>query len=1360
MSSSNGIKMGVDAVMDKDLYQSSSKKSGEYVSSINPGGEDSDSDDTMPSNRGGGASHSQSHPTGPADEEAADFDPMSVKHRQIQSKNNEYQNRQFDRGYTPARSDPFAQAVQQSNNNRPPSSAKPTLSESRKAVVNDEPRSYRDIMQMQQVQKEKQEAIDVIAGKRSRFSDQTANSEHADGVPASSSSSNLGKRKFEDSDNAATPGPRKRRRWDSTPAPASSSWEETPHVAVAMTPIVGSRTPGMTPGMTPGGGGGAGTPHHGARTPGLGWNATPSMGATPGARTPGLGYTPGLTPRTNRWDATPRPANKRNASTPGTAFGGTPYGMTPRGGTKWDNTPLAVDGARTPTAGRFGGTPLATPGTVAVGGMMTPRLSEATPATPEQFQNLRIQSEINQRNQPLTDEDIEYLLEDIKGYRIVEPPPGYEPRLSAVRQSRMQMMGATPTPFADAERGGFHVPSSEGVGGTTQRERDAAMAGYAVPSDPTLPAIKPEDASYFGQLMAVRDEDIDNLEAFEKTEEGKKRKILKLILKVKNGSPPQRKSALRQLSDRACWFGAGPLLDCILPLLMSPTLEDQERHLLVKVIDRILYKLDDLVRPYVHKILVVIEPLLIDEDYYARVEGREIIANLSKAAGLATMISVMRPDIDNQDEYVRNTTARAFSVVASSLGIPVLLPFLKAVCQSKKSWEARHTGIKIIQQIAILMGCAVLPHLRELVEAIELGLEDEQSKVRTITALALAALAEASSPFGIEAFDSVLRPLWHGISLHKGKTRAAFLKCIGFIIPLMDEEYASYYTREVMPQLMAEFATPDEEMKKIVLKVVKQCVATAGVERAYIIHYVLPDFFAAFWNRRMAMDRRNYKQLVETTSYISVKIGCYHIVSRIVDDLRDENELYRKMVIETIDRVLYLNDNYTDDIDDKLEEQLIDGILYVFSEQHSDDMTGSSGGAATTDLVVLNGIGRVLISLGIRCKPYLPQICGLIKHRLLSSSTRIRQEACDLISRIAAVIYECNEMALLKHLASVLDELLGEEYPDVLGSILLALKNIITVIGIKEFGGVKIKDLLPKLTPIMKNRHEKVQENCIDLIGKIADFAADYVSPREWMRISYELLDILKAHKKSIRRCAVNTFGYISKAIGPQDIIEILLNNLRVQERQNRICTTVAIAIVAEQCSPFTVLAHLLNEYRVPELNVQNGILKSLSFLFEYIHNESSNFLYVFPTLSLLQDALSDRDLVHRQTACSCIKHLSLGLLSHFNHMGSTQDALQHLLNFVWPNIFETSPHLVQAVNEAIDSLRCSLGSPIIFQYLLQGLFHPARRVRVIYWRIYNNLYLGNQDSLTMSYPHFKRRPNQTAREHQKYVRHELLYFV
>ena len=156
------------------------------------------------------------------------------------------------------------------------------------------------------------------------------------------------------------------------------------------------------------------------------------------------------------------------------------------------------------------------------------------------------------------------------------------------------------------------------------------------------------------------------------------------------------------------------------------------------------------------------------EDYYARVEGRDIIGNLAKAAGLATMIAAMRPDIDNVDEYVRNTTARAFAVVAQALGVPALLPFLKAVCQSKKSWQARHTGVKIVQQIAILMGCATLPHLRSMVEIIEHGLADENQKVRTITALSVAALAEAAAPYGIESFDSVLKPLWKGIRAHRG----------------------------------------------------------------------------------------------------------------------------------------------------------------------------------------------------------------------------------------------------------------------------------------------------------------------------------------------------------------------------------------------------------------------------------------------------------------------------------------------------------------------------------------------------------------------------------------------------------------
>ena len=122
----------------------------------------------------------------------------------------------------------------------------------------------------------------------------------------------------------------------------------------------------------------------------------------------------------------------------------------------------------------------------------------------------------------------------------------------------------------------------------------------------------------------------------------------------------------------------------------------------------------------------------------------------------------------------------------------------------------------------------MLPHLKSLVGIIENGLGDENQKVRTITALSIAALAEAATPYGIESFDNVLKPLWKGIRAHRGKVLAAFLKAIGFIIPLMDAMYANYYTREVMVILIREFATADEEMKKITLKVVKQCVAPTG----------------------------------------------------------------------------------------------------------------------------------------------------------------------------------------------------------------------------------------------------------------------------------------------------------------------------------------------------------------------------------------------------------------------------------------------------------------------------------------------------------------------------------------------------
>ena len=153
-----------------------------------------------------------------------------------------------------------------------------------------------------------------------------------------------------------------------------------------------------------------------------------------------------------------------------------------------------------------------------------------------------------------------------------------------------------------------------------------------------------------------------------------------------------------------------------------------------------------------------------------------------------------------------------------------------------------------------------------------------------------------------------------------------------------------------------------------------------------------------------------------------------------------------------------------------------------------------------------------------------------------------------------------------------------------------------------------------------------------------------------------------------------------------------------------------------------------MNEYRVPLNNVQNGVLKTLAFMFEHIGPAAKD--YVYALVPLFKDALLDRDLVHRQIATSALKNMALGLVGF-----GCEDALIHLFNFAFANVFEASPHAANAVFDAFEGMRLAVGPGFMLLYILQGLFHPAKRVRKIYWRFYNILYTGAQDALTPFYP-------------------------
>ena len=59
-------------------------------------------------------------------------------------------------------------------------------------------------------------------------------------------------------------------------------------------------------------------------------------------------------------------------------------------------------------------------------------------------------------------------------------------------------------------------------------------------------------------------------------------------------------------------------------------------------------------------------------------------------------------------------------------------------------------------------------------------------------------------------------------------------------------------------------------------------------------------------------------------------MGGAEIIKRVVNELRDENETYREIVIRTIEQII--TQLGAADIDKKLEDSLMEGLLYCFQE--------------------------------------------------------------------------------------------------------------------------------------------------------------------------------------------------------------------------------------------------------------------------------------------------------------------------------------------------------------------------------------------------------------------------------------------
>lgn len=883
-----------------------------------------------------------------------------------------------------------------------------------------------------------------------------------------------------------------------------------------------------------------------------------------------------------------------------------------------------------------------------------------------------------------------------KGYKVVSAPAGF------------QTTPARPDVVAAPEN--YYVPPTESAVGN--------LVVHNAPVDVEGVLLSGSDVAHFGDLAREDDTAAGN---------AREREAARMLLRIKNGAPLARKRALRKLCDSAPALGAPAIFARLLPLLVEPSADEAERHILVKTTSRVLVQLDTQVRPYTHKILVAVGPLLIDENNTLRLEARETISRLARAVGLAAVVAAVRPDLDHADEYVRNVTARVVAVVAATLGVEAVLPFIKAVVRLRRSWTARHTGVRIVQHLCAQLGGgnggAVLPYVEALVTVLRPGLDDDTLAVRTAAALALAQLAETVRPHGADQLEPVAAAAWRGLKQHRGRALAAYLRCVAAVCALMArapqyEEHAAYYTREVAQVAAREFALVDDDVRRTVLRVVVDVRMLRQTVPAFETTVLVP-FWRHFWNRRTAADARMAPLVVDALVALA-RADSHAVLAQVATHARDANEKMRRMAALALARVATAEGLAgTGD----LTAALVDAALFAFQEQLG------------ADRAYVTCVAAVAHALGAQVRDHAGALVSTLLYRMKNASPEVRQQALEAVAAVVPALHAGGvPETVFVRLVVVIYESLGEVYPEVLGALLDALNACLAQLddgAWRTLDAPSVSQLLPTLTPILKNRHEKVQEACVRVVGLVAKRLPDAVGAREWMRVCFELLDMLKSPRRRIRVAANATFGHVAKTIGPQDVLAMLLNNLRMQERQLRVCTAVAIGIVAEVCAPFTVLPALMNEYRVPDKNVQNGVLKALGFLFEYISGEATR-SYLYAMAPLLDDALTDRDLVHRQTAATVVRHMALNCVGAGLALAAV---FVHFLNLLMPNVYETSPHVIARVLESIDAVRVAVGNGIFANYLWAGLFHPARRVRAPYWKMYNRAYVQNSDALVPCYP-------------------------
>lgn len=1074
---------------------------------------------------------------------------------------------------------------------------------------------------------------------------------------------------------------------DPTPASAQSS----SHFS--------TRWSSATPRQYGGGGAGEATPQA-MRAGGGGFEGGWRGFATPSA-TPMGGEEVG-TPRFGLDGRTPAAAGHGGRTPSQWISGATPaYGVqTPRGltGGMFGTTPSHQFEGTTPMQSHYA------PGT---GGFSGPETAH-TPSTVDVDEKaMQLEAAWRLKNKVLTTEFLDEYLPSAEYFEIVPPPSDYNP--------------------PPIEEPNFYEAASQELAAASAGVAESAGVPLDIPESlgPGMPEMHPNDAPVFVELLQYANKE-DTIPAAALLSY----MLMKNLFKIKNGDATQRRLGVRYILEKSHVFGAKLIFGKLFVVWSANILDIQQKHYIIEFCKALITQLGVAVRKSCKEVIHMMEPLLSAQEPVIREDGRQTLILLTRVAGFRTVWRIIQPDFSHTDNSVRHHTAKVVALIAVAAGLEDTIEELKKLSFSELSF-CRQTAARAIGEMCSAVRHGAVSSLADIVSILERLIRDERRVARE-AAVAVAVVAEVCAPFGGEELSVVVHHIFEECRKGLGNSAAPFLRAFGALLPLMPAEDARHCTAALMPVLVNQFHTPEDEYRRTLLTVVKRCITTDGISADFIREVLLEPFFSGFWKaHRVALDKRTSALLLGATVGMAKKLGSVDILVKLAGDIKDDNERFQRLVLHGVRRVVAAVG-----LDDA-QSELCKILLEKTKSAVQQDEEGANKTAVDTFATVCNALGE-------RLKPFLKDVFDVIHRRRESRESAIRTQAAEFTARIARTVMKADGAVFLRDLGSSIFTRMEDDDPVTLSANLRATRILLEVLGSKY--SPSVKELLKKLTHVIKNGANGVQQNAVALIELIATDYYEEVDPIHLYQLATRgLFDLLDAERRETRQICARTFGVIALKISPFAIILELVDNFRQDKRKIRICTAVALGAIAKRCGPFTVLPYILNEFQISEneqvaVIVQHAVLKAIRYIFEAIGHGGED--YVWCCLPLLQRALTETSIQMRRMAIEASRALLMSVAGLDGFAG----VATHLMNFIHPNIVELLSKketkvgeerlkLISSVVSFYEAARLHVGSGVMYSYLAQGLFHPARLVRDIYRRAYNMLYIASPEQLVPYYP-------------------------